>query len=184
MPASLVGLALGVVEIGRDGYHRLRDLLAEIGFGRLLHLLQDEGGDLRGRVGLALRFDPGVAIASLDDLVRHEPLVLLDDGIVIATPDQALHREDRVCRIGHRLPARRLADEPLAIGREGDDRRRRARTLGVLDDARSLAVHDGNAGIRGAEIDSDDFGHRAAPCRCLIVVSGLVAPCRAAPDDL
>jgi hypothetical protein len=49
-PCDLAGvlgrLALGVIEIGRHGDDRLLDLLAEIGFRRLLHLLQDEGGDL------------------------------------------------------------------------------------------------------------------------------------------
>ena len=58
----LGGLTLCVVEIGRNGDDGLLDLLPEIGFRRLLHLLQDEGGNLRGRIGLAVGFDPGVAV--------------------------------------------------------------------------------------------------------------------------
>src|SRR5580658_9820079 len=41
----LGGLTLAVVEIRRHGDHRLGDFLAEIVLCRLLHLLQDEGGD-------------------------------------------------------------------------------------------------------------------------------------------
>jgi hypothetical protein len=58
----LGGLALGVVEIGGNGDDGLIDLLAEMGFGGLLHLLQDERGDLRRRIGLAVGLDPGVAV--------------------------------------------------------------------------------------------------------------------------
>jgi len=39
-----------------------------MGFGGLFHLLQDESGDLRGRIGFAVGFDPGIAIGRLDDL--------------------------------------------------------------------------------------------------------------------
>ena len=78
--AGVLGrLALGIVEIGRNGDDGLRDLFAEITLGGLLHLLQDEGGDLRGRVFLAVGLDPGVAIVAAHDLVGHEALVLLDD---------------------------------------------------------------------------------------------------------
>ena len=46
------------------------DSLAEKGLGGFLHLLQDEGGNLRGGIGLALRLDPGVAGVGFDDLER------------------------------------------------------------------------------------------------------------------
>ena len=113
----LGGLALGVVEIGRNGDDRLLDLLAEIGFRRLLHLLQDHRRNLRGRLLLAAGLDPGVAIVALHDLVGDELLVLLGDRIVIAAADQALDREDGVFGIGDRLALCRLADQTFVAVR-------------------------------------------------------------------
>src|SRR3546814_1033780 len=64
--AGVLGrLALGVVEIGRNGDDRLLDLLAQKGFGGFLHLLKDEGRDLRRRIILAAGLDPGVAVGAL-----------------------------------------------------------------------------------------------------------------------
>ena len=46
--AGVLGrLALRVVEVSGNGDHRLGDGLAEIGLGGFLHLLEDEGGNLR-----------------------------------------------------------------------------------------------------------------------------------------
>ena len=155
----LGGLTLGVVEIGRDGDHRLRDRLAEMRLRRLLHLRQDEGGDLRGRIVLAVGLDPGVAVRRLDDLVGDERLVLLGHRVVVGAADEALDGEEGALGVGDRLALGRLADEPLAVVREGDDRRRGARAFGILDDLRRRAVHHGHAGIGGAEVDADDFTH-------------------------
>jgi hypothetical protein len=125
----------------------------------LLHLLQGEGGDLRGRIGLAVRLDPGVAVRGPGDLVGDELLVLLDHRVVVAAPDQALHCEEGFLRIGDSLALGRLADEALAIVGKGDDRRGRPHTFGILNNFRRFAIHDGNARIRGAEIDTDDLSH-------------------------
>src|SRR5690606_23556527 len=53
----------------------------------------------------------------------------------------------------------RLADQPLAVLGEGDHRRGGAGALGVLDDLGLLAFHDGNAGVRRAEVDADNLAH-------------------------
>ena len=171
----LGGLTLRVVEVGGNGDDGLLDLLAEMGFRGLLHLLQDEGGDLRGRIGLAVGFDPGVAVRCLDDLVGDELLVLLDHRVVVAAADQALHREERSLGIGHRLTLGGLADEALAVIGDGNDRRRRAHAFRVLDDFRSLAIHYGDARIRGAEIDPNDLSHGP---HILLVAAGWLGPGR------
>ena len=155
----LGGLALRVVEIGGNSDDGLIDLLAEMGFRRFLHLLQDERGNLGGRIGLAVGFDPGVAIGRLDDLVGDELLVLFHHRIVVAAADEALDRKESPLGIGYGLALGRLADEALAIVAKGDDRRGRPHALGVFDDFRSLAIHYGDARIRGAEIDPNDLSH-------------------------
>jgi NAD-specific glutamate dehydrogenase len=58
----------------------------------LLHLLQNEGGDLRGRICLAFDLDPGVAIGGACDLVGDELLVLLHHWAVIATAHRSAWR--------------------------------------------------------------------------------------------
>ena len=108
---------------------------------------------------LAAGLDPGVAVVALDDLVGDELRVLLGHRIVVAAADQALDREDGVFGIGDRLALGRLADQPLAVLGEGDDRRRGARAFRILDDLGVLAVHDGDAGVGRAEVDTDYFCH-------------------------
>jgi hypothetical protein len=120
----LGGLALGVVEIGRDGDDRLVDALAEIGLRRLLHLHQGEGGDLRGRVALAVDLDPGVAVAGARSCRGRASDPSCDRRVVVAAADEALHREEGALRVRHRLALGRLADETLAVVGKGDDGRR------------------------------------------------------------
>src|SRR5690606_3257820 len=142
---------------------RLLDLLAEIGFGGLLHLLENHGRNLRGRILLALGFDPGIAIVRLDDLVGDKLLVLLDRGVIEAATDKALDGKQGVFGIGDRLALGRLAYKALVRVGESNDGRRGTRTLRILDDLYVLAVHAGDAGIGGSEVDTDDFCHLFSP---------------------
>jgi hypothetical protein len=156
-----IWLALRVVEIGRDGDHRLRDILAEIGLGGFLHLLEDEGGNLRRAVILAARLDPRVAVGPLDDLVRDELGVLLGDRVVEAAADQPLDGEDRIVGVGNRLALCRLSDQALAVLCECDHRRGRACAFRILDDLGLAAFHHGNAAVGGAQVDTDHFRHKS-----------------------
>ena len=121
--------------------------------------MQHARGDFLRRHLLALHFDPGIAVVGLDDLVRDHADVLLHDVVFEAAADEALDREHRVLRIGHRLALGRLADQHFVVLRERDDRRRGAIAFAVLDHARLAAFHDRDARVRRAEVDADDFAH-------------------------
>ena len=158
-PASLVAWRWLSLKYAGHRDDRLGDLLAEVVLGGLLHLLQDEGGDLRGAVLLAADLDPGVAVVALDDLVGRDLQRPSAPRRRRSAADQALDREDGVLRVGDRLAAGDLADQALAALGERDHRRGDAAALGVGDDDRLAALHDRDAGVRGSEIDADDFGH-------------------------
>src|SRR5204862_6070537 len=120
---------------------------------------QNERADLRGRIPLTAALDPSVAIVAGNDLVWDKIHVLLHHRIGEAAADQAFDGKERVLRIGHRLAFRRLADQTLARFGECNHRGRRAHALAILDHLGILAFHHGDAGIRRAEIDTDDLAH-------------------------
>src|SRR3546814_6776758 len=114
---------------------------SDLGLGGFLHLLKDEGRNLRRRIIFVAGLDPRVAVAALDDRVGDQLGVLLGDRIVEAAADQALHRENGVFGVGDGLALRRLADQALAILRKGDDRRGRARAFDIFDNLGFSAFH-------------------------------------------
>jgi hypothetical protein len=57
---------------------------------------------------------------------------------------EALDREDRVLRIGHRLTLRDLPDQALAGLAEADDRRREPPAFRIRNDNGLAAFHDGD----------------------------------------
>ena len=156
--AGVLGrLALIVVEVRGDGDHRGVDGLAEIGLGVGLQLLQDHRGDLRRRVLLVAGLHARVATGAGDDGVGDDRLLLAHLGLLAA--HEALDGEDGVGGVGDRLALGHRADEALTRLGEGNDGRRGAATLGVLDDGRLAALEDGHARVGRAEIDTDGLGH-------------------------
>src|SRR6185503_12689676 len=81
-------LTLGVVEVSGNGDNRFVDLLAEIIFGRLLHLLQNDGRNLWWAPFLAACRDAHVAVAGALNFIGN--LFNLFRNLVIATSHKSL----------------------------------------------------------------------------------------------
>ncbi len=117
--AGILGrLALGVVEVGRDGDDRLVDGLAEdrprpspSSSCRMKAEICD------GEYFLPSTSTQASPLRALHDLVGDEMHVLLDHRILEAAADQALDREEGVFGIGDRLALGGLADELFAARR-------------------------------------------------------------------
>ena len=151
------GLALRVVEVGRNGDDGLGDLFAQVGLGGFLELGQDHGRDFGRRVLLAADFHAGVAVVAADDLVGDHLHFFAD--FVVAPPHEALDGENGVLRVGDGLALGHLADQPLAALGEGHDRRRGAGSFLVGDDRGLAGLHHGDHRIGGAQVDANDLSH-------------------------
>ena len=144
LPGILGRLPLRVVKIRGHGDDRLSHFLAEIVFRGLLQLLQNQRGNLRRCVLLALRHD-GDVIARLHDLIGHH--LDLFANLVEAASHEALDRVNRVLWVGDGLPLRDLSHQPLAGFGKADDRRRSSSAFFIRDHFGLTALHDRHAGI-------------------------------------
>ena len=153
----LRGLALRVVEVRGDGDDGFGDGAADLLLRVGLQLLEHHRGNFLGRIGLAVDVDDRTAVLAAHHLVRDGLLLL--GGFGEAAADESLDRRDGVLGVGDRLVLGGLADDAFAVLAEAFDRRRGAVALGVHENSRLIAFHDGHGGVRGAKVDAQDLSH-------------------------
>ncbi len=119
LPRIFGGLALAVVEIGRDGNDRLGHLFSQVVLSRLLHLLQDHGRDLLGAVVLTLGLNPGITVARFNNFIRSNLDVLLYLSVRKPSADEPFYGIDGVFGIGDGLAAGDLSDQPFPLVGKG-----------------------------------------------------------------
>lgn len=144
--AGILGrLTLRVVKVRGHRDDGVRDLLAEVRLGRLLHLPEHHRGDLLGGehlVALARR-DANVRLrVLLEHLEREELDVVLYGRVGPLAAYQPLRVEHRVLGVRRQLVLGGVADQPLALRRECHVRRSYAVALIVGDDLNpSVLIH-------------------------------------------
>ena len=136
------GLTLGIVEVGRDGHHRLVDGVSQVGLGRLFQFPQHHGGNFRRRVLFAIDFHLHQLIGSPNDPVRDELFLRLD--FVMAPAHEALDRVDSAARVHHGLALGRVAHEAFALVGESHHTGRQAIAVLVWDDRDLASIHNGH----------------------------------------
>mmetsp|Transcript_33187 Transcript_33187/g.71537 ORF Transcript_33187/g.71537 Transcript_33187/m.71537 type:complete len:158 (+) Transcript_33187:1677-2150(+) len=141
---------------------------AQVVLGSLLHLGQNHRRHLLGSHDLILALDLHAdhRLAGLVyDLIGQKLDVLLHRGVLEAPADQTLHVKQCLGRIDGGLVLGSLSNKPFVVGK-CDVRRRDSVALIIRDDLYSAILVNSNAGIGGAQIDTD---HRAIDLLLLLL---------------
>ncbi len=157
LPGVLGGLALRIVEIGRNRDDGLGDLFAEICLSRFLQFGENHRGNLGRGVAFAVDLDARVAVFAGDHLIRNQLHLLAH--FVEAAAHEALDRIHRVLRIGDGLAFRHRANQTLTTLGESDHGRRGPAALLIRNHDGLAAFHDGYDGVGRSQVYTYDFAH-------------------------
>lgn len=115
------------------------DGLSEVSLSSLLHLSDDERSNLRWRVLLSSRLEPGISVGVLGDFERNIVDVLLHLSVGVLSTDETLRGEEGVFVVDDGLSLGGQSNESLSFFRECDDGGRRSSSFRVLNDTGNLS---------------------------------------------
>ena len=150
-------LALCVVEVGGHGDDGFGHFLAQIFFGRLLHLLQNHGRYFLRRVEPAFDVDAWRVVVALDNRVGHAAYLVRE--AVVAFAHEAFDRVDGLVRVGHGLTLGGVADFAFAVFDKCYDRGGRALAFAVCYHHRFVAFHHGNTRVGRSKVYTYYLSH-------------------------
>ena len=150
------GLALGVVEVGRNGDNGFRNRAAEKAFGAALELAENERGNFRRRESLVAELDAQdfAGLQVFGEAEREELQFFLD--VFHAASHEAFDGVDGALRRFDQGVARGIADDGLVVRVERDHRGEKIQAILARNYDRGLPLHEGHQGVGGAEVDADD----------------------------
>jgi len=152
----LGGLSLGIVEISRHGNDGLLAGMSKIRLSGFLHFHQNEGSNLLRRVLLTSGFNPGISISSSNNFVGEVLEIFLGGLVIEASSNESFTGENCVFGISDGLSLGRDTNEALVVVGESDGGGRGPLTLRIFNNLSIVSLHDGDAGVGGAQINSDN----------------------------
>ena len=157
LTSILCCLTLRVVKVSRDRNHSLRNGLAEVIFGNLLHGLENGSRNLRRSKLLVVDLHTDRIGTRTDELVRH---VLFGSGAFASrTAHETLDRINRLFRVRDCLALCNVAHKTFTVLAESDNRRRGAETFCIGDDDRLATFHHGNAAVCRTQVNTNNLTH-------------------------
>ena len=94
----------------------------------------------------------------VESTLVHAPVLGIVLNLLVRelTTNETLEGEDGVCRVDDGLALSGQTNKTFAVLGEGDNGGCCSLTLGILDDTRSLALHDSDARVGRTQVDTND----------------------------
>ena len=155
----LSSLTLGVVEVCRHCDDSFGNLLSEVVFSGLFHLLKDDRRDLLRGVETSVDVHTRSVVIAFGYFIRNTRDFRLQ--AVVGLAHETLDRINSSGRVCDSLTFSRVTYFTLAALDKSDYRRRSTFTFSICDNDGFVTLHYGYTRVRGTEVNSNNFAHNS-----------------------